>query len=71
MISKWLNSIHTHEVFSVISCKDETVFTFRGDGDGDGDFEAISDSATTETLIEYIKHCEQQIKLAQQYLETK
>lgn len=61
MISKWINKISKfHDVY------DNTKWMIFGDGMGD--FEECEDSASVECCLDYIKYCEEQIKLTKEYL---
>lgn len=56
MIEQYLNSMDV----------EDGGYSFRGDGVGD--FETSSDVTTEECISKYIKHCQDQIQLAYEYL---
>jgi hypothetical protein len=66
-IERYINSINT---FDSMNFDGEVKKDFSFCGDGQGDFEEICRSAPKQVVKEYIKYCEEQIKLAKLYLKT-
>lgn len=66
-IERYINSIST---FDALTPDGEMKTTFSFYGDGCGDFEETADSAPKQVVKEYIKYCQEQIRLSKLYLET-
>jgi len=64
-IKDYLNSIKRVRQFSFNSYHEEDIWTFTGDGEGD--FEEIAEFTTENCILNYIAHCQDQIKLAEEY----
>ena len=65
MILKYINEIIIRKVMN----KDyEEIDEFEFRGDGQGDFETSSNCTDEKCILDYIKHCEEQIVLSEKYL---
>ncbi len=65
IIKDYLNSIKRVRQFSFNSYHEEDIWTFTGDGEGD--FKQITEFTTENCILNYIAHCKDQIKLAEEY----
>lgn len=69
MITNFINEISKYTDFDYIDNKEIIEYVFCGDGQGD--FEERKRDTTIECLNNYIDFCNDQIKLAQEYIELK
>jgi hypothetical protein len=65
-LEKWINRVEIDKTFNYTTTNYDIRLKFYGDGEGD--FEESSFCIDKDLVIKYIDYCEEQIKLAKEYI---